>query len=68
MEFTMSLRAWGGAPLYDVDKPPEGITQKVVSIENFVTVGVSDKVARVQAIAIDGQTLDEFEIQGTPQP
>ena len=28
----------GGAPLYDVYTPPQGITQKAVSIENFVTV------------------------------
>ena len=54
----------GGAPLYDVNQPPEGITQKVVSIENFVKVSVADKRVHIQAIAIDGQTLDEFEIHG----
>jgi hypothetical protein len=53
----------GGAPLYDVNKPPEGITQKVVSIENFVSVSVNGKVAHFQAIAIDGRTLDEFDIE-----
>ena len=30
----------GGAPLYDVAKPAEGITQKVISVEHFVTVAV----------------------------
>ena len=31
----------GGAPLYDVNSPPASITQKVVSIENFVSVAVN---------------------------
>jgi len=52
----------GGAPLYDVNKPPAGITQRVVSIENFVNVAVNGKTAHFQAIAIDGRTLDEFDI------
>jgi len=56
----------GGAPLYDVSKPPTGITQKVASIENFVSVKVDGKVAKVQAIAIDGKVLDDFEIHGGP--
>jgi 3',5'-cyclic AMP phosphodiesterase CpdA len=34
----------GGAPLYDVAKPPDVITQ-VVSIENFTTIRVDGKVA-----------------------
>ena len=53
----------GGAPLYDVDTPPEGITQKVVKIENFVSVSVQGKTAHVDAVAIDGRKLDEIEIQ-----
>lgn len=57
----------GGAPLYDVSKPPDGITQKVVSIENFVMVSVDGKTAHVKAVAIDGSTLDEFEIHGSTQ-
>ena len=52
----------GGAPLYDVDTPPAGITQKVASIENFVSVSVNGKTAHVQTIAIDGKTIDDFEI------
>jgi hypothetical protein len=35
----------GGAPLYDVDKPPEGITQKVISTEHFVSVKVTGKTS-----------------------
>jgi hypothetical protein len=53
----------GGAPLYDVNKPPQGITVKAASIENFVNVSVNGKSAHFQAIAIDGRTLDEFGIE-----
>ncbi len=53
----------GGAPLYDVKVPAEGITQKVVSIENFVEVQVNGKTVRMQAIGIDGAVLDEFTIE-----
>src|SRR5215475_548173 len=42
----------GGAPLYDVQIPPDEITQKVVSIENFVSVSVDGKAVHFQAIAI----------------
>ena len=55
----------GGAPLYDVNKPDPAITQKVVSIENFVTVSVNGKVAKAQAISIDGKVLDEFELRSS---
>jgi len=53
----------GGAPLYDVDKPIPGITQKVVSIENFVIVSVHAEAAHIQAVAVDGRILEEFEIE-----
>ena len=53
----------GGAPLYDVSKPPQGITVKVDKIENFVTVSVNGKTAHLTAISIDGRTLDDFEIE-----
>ncbi len=52
----------GGAPLYDVDSPPAGITQKVVKIENFVMVSVTGKVAHLEAKSIDGAILDSFDI------
>lgn len=52
----------GGAPLYDVNKPPEGITKLVSSTENFVVVKVSGKTAKVQAFKLDGQTLDTAEL------
>jgi calcineurin-like phosphoesterase family protein len=53
----------GGAPLYDVDKPDPAITKKVVSTEHFVTVKVQGKVARLEAIAVDGSTIEEVEIK-----
>jgi hypothetical protein len=57
----------GGAPLYDVNKPDPQITQKVVSIENFVSVHVNGKIAKVQAIDINGNVLDEFELHAAGQ-
>jgi ribosomal protein L12E/L44/L45/RPP1/RPP2 len=58
----------GGAPLYDVDKPPVDITQKVASIENFVSVSVDGPRAHVQAISMEGKVLDEFDFRGSAQP
>jgi hypothetical protein len=57
----------GGAPLYDVDKPAPGITQKVMSIENFVSFSVNGKVIQVKTISIDGKTIDEFELRAPAQ-
>jgi hypothetical protein len=53
----------GGAPRYDVDQPPPGITQKVVSVENFVTVALDGKSIHIQALDIAGQKIDEVEIK-----
>jgi len=55
----------GGAPLYDVDKPPEGITVKVARTENFLVVDVNGKSVRVRALTPSGETLDSAEL-GTP--
>jgi hypothetical protein len=52
----------GGAPLYDVDTPPPGITIKVESTENFVTVNVDGKKARVEAVKPNGDRLDVAEL------
>jgi acid phosphatase type 7 len=57
----------GGAPLYDVNKPDPAITQKVASIENFVSVSVNGKIAKVQAIDIEGKVLEEFELKAGGQ-
>jgi acid phosphatase type 7 len=48
----------GGAPLYDVDTPPAGITIKVASTENFVVVNIDGKKARVEAKKPTGETID----------
>lgn len=53
----------GGAPLYDVDKPPQGITQRVVSTENFVRVRVDGKTAHVEAITPAGTKIDEIDLE-----
>jgi len=53
----------GGAPLYDVDKPPAGITLKVESTEHFVVVKVDGKTARVEALRLDGQPLEVTELK-----
>ncbi len=52
----------GGAPLYDVDTPPAGITIKVASTENFVIVNVDGKVAHVSALKPNGEKLDSADI------
>jgi hypothetical protein len=57
----------GGAPLYDVDKPAPGITKKVISVEHFVTVSVNGKTAHIEAIGVDGNKLDEIELEGGGQ-
>jgi acid phosphatase type 7 len=54
----------GGAPLYDVDKPPQDITIKVVKTENFVRVRVNGKIAHADAIGPDGATLDSADLEG----
>jgi len=53
----------GGAPLYPVDGPLEGITQKVESTEHYVTVKVEGAKAVVEAIALDGHLIDTIELQ-----
>ena len=52
----------GGAPLYDVDSPPPGITRKVARTENFLVVNVKDASVRVEAFKPDGETLDTAEL------
>jgi acid phosphatase type 7 len=52
----------GGAPLYDVDKPPVGITKMVESTEHFVAVKIEGKTARVEALRLDGRPLETTEL------
>lgn len=53
----------GGAPLYPVDGPMEGITQKVESTEHFVKVAVTPGEAKIQAVALDGRVIDTIELK-----
>src|SRR5262245_15398673 len=53
----------GGAPLYDVNVPPAGITQKVESIENFVIVNVDGSNAHLEARKADGGILDTADLR-----
>ncbi len=55
----------GGAPLYDVDKPPQGITIKVATVENFTRVRVNGKIAHLDALEVDGSTLDSADLEGS---
>ena len=52
----------GGAPLYDVDIPPEGITKKVESTENFMIVDIDGNKARFEARKPNGESLDVTEL------
>lgn len=53
----------GGAPLYDVDTPPAGITVKVKSIENFMVFKVTGKTIAVTAYDVNGEVLDKTELK-----
>jgi len=52
----------GGAPLYDVDKPPAGITKMVESTEHFVVVKVDGKKAHVEALRLEGSVLETTDL------
>jgi 3',5'-cyclic AMP phosphodiesterase CpdA len=52
----------GGAPLYDVDKPPAGVTVKVESTENFIVVNVNGNKARIEAFRPNGTSIDVAEV------
>ncbi|MBI4890493.1 MAG: metallophosphoesterase [Acidobacteria bacterium] len=52
----------GGAPLYPVDGPIEGLTVKVESTEHYVRmIGEPGKI-KMEAVALDGRVLDTFEV------
>jgi hypothetical protein len=53
----------GGAPLYDVAKPPAGITKKVASIENYMVVNVEGKTVRFEGFKPDGELLEVTEVK-----
>jgi predicted MPP superfamily phosphohydrolase len=51
----------GGAPLYDV-VPIPGLTVKVAKTENYVRLHVEGVTAHVEAVDIQGNTLDSFDL------
>jgi 3',5'-cyclic AMP phosphodiesterase CpdA len=53
----------GGAPLYNVDTPLPGITQKLEKVEHFVFVKVEGRWAAIEALALDGRRIDYIELQ-----
>ena len=53
----------GGAPLYDVAKPPADITQKVVSVENFLVVKVDGTALEIDALGIDGKPIESTAVR-----
>ena len=57
----------GGAPLYDVSPIPE-ITLKAVRVENYVKVTIDGSKAKVEAIDIDGNPLESFELNARTLP
>jgi hypothetical protein len=52
----------GGAPLYDVDLPPAGITQKVMSTENFIVIRVNGTTASVEVFKPNGEKIDSAQL------
>jgi 3',5'-cyclic AMP phosphodiesterase CpdA len=48
----------GGAPLYDVDAPPPGITKKVESTENFLIVNIDGASAKIEARRPNGDVIE----------
>jgi len=52
----------GGAPLYDVDLPPAGITKTVATTENFVVVRIDGKTATVEARTPQSLTLEMTQL------
>jgi 3',5'-cyclic AMP phosphodiesterase CpdA len=53
----------GGAPLYALDSPIPGVTQKVERAEHFVEVEVDGKQARILAIGLDGSLIDSIDLK-----
>ncbi|MBI4877184.1 MAG: metallophosphoesterase [Acidobacteria bacterium] len=53
----------GGAPLYDVDAPLAGLTQKLERVEHYVGIQVNGKSAKIQAFAVDGRVIDTIDLK-----
>jgi acid phosphatase type 7 len=55
----------GGAPLYDLDAPIPGITQKAEKVEHYVVVSLRGKKARLEARALDGRLIEAVELKAS---
>jgi len=60
---TYIITGGGGAPLYPVDAPIPGVTQKVESTEHYVKVRVAPGKTSIHAVALDGHTIEEVELK-----
>lgn len=52
----------GGAPLYPVDAPILGVTQKAESVENFVKVRVEGAKAVMEVLRPDGSLIETIQV------
>lgn len=52
----------GGAPLYDVDTPPAGITVKVASTENFLIVNIAGSAIHIEGRKPNGETIEATDL------
>lgn len=59
----------GGAPLYDIADPSAAPHEVVVAraVEHWMEVDVDGPIMRVRTIAIDGEEIDAFTIDATPE-
>jgi hypothetical protein len=55
----------GGAPLYDVDKPPAGITKLVAKTENFMIVRVDGPSATIETRTPEGKSLETTSLRAS---
>jgi 2',3'-cyclic-nucleotide 2'-phosphodiesterase (5'-nucleotidase family) len=60
---TYVVTGGGGAPLYDVDGPIPGITQKVERTEHFVSIKVEPGKVVLDAEALDGHRIELVELR-----
>ena len=52
----------GGAPLYDVAKPPADMMVKVMQTENFMVLKVNGNTLRAEALKPNGESIDVTEL------
>ncbi len=60
---TYIITGGGGAPLYPVDAPIPGVTQKLESTEHFVKVNVVPGKVTLEAVALDGHVIESVDLK-----